>query len=318
MLIPLALIPVAWTRQPSFKVAADFIKVPVSVFDSSGRPISDLKRQNFALLDEGEPRPIENFILDEAPLRVMLLLDASGSLREELQEIRQSAVQFGRAFSKEDRICAFSFSDELKKLQGWTNRWGTLKRSLRKLKRGYRTALYDALHEAISKEFRGIPGRQVIILLTDGLDNESTSSYESVVQELIRSNITLYIVSRTRLVNEKVKSSARVEFLNRVMKQVLDDEDDFVDVYFREKETAMKHLAETTGGTAFFPRALSELGSSYSQVGRELKTQYVLTFRPPVASEKRFRHIQVACDRPIGRIHYRKQYSWPLATSPSP
>ena len=94
------------------------------------------------------------------------------------------------------------------------------------------------------------------------------------------------------------------------MKNVLHEEKDFIDLYFREKEISLSHLAEATGGRVFFPEKLEDLRSSYMSVAEELKSQYVLTFRPPASSEKAFRTIEVVCTQDIGRIHHRKQYHW--------
>ena len=94
------------------------------------------------------------------------------------------------------------------------------------------------------------------------------------------------------------------------MKNVLHEEKDFIDIYFREKETSLSHLAEVTGGRVFFPERLEDLRSSYMRVAEELKSQYVLTFRPPASSEKQFRTIEVVCTEDIGRIYHRKKYSW--------
>ncbi len=298
-----------------FKVNANYVKVPVSVFDTSGRVVTGLNREDFQLFDEGQNRPIENFVLERAPVNVLFLLDSSGSMREELEEVQRSALQFARSFGREDRMSAISFSDEVIVLQDWTNKIGALKKSLKRLQRGYRTALYDAVQETVRDHFKGITGRRVIILLTDGLDNESDTGYTALIPRLIQTGVTLYIVSRTRLVLPKIRDSARVDFLNRVMKKLLKDDGDFVDVYFREKESAMRLLAETTGGRALFPRYLDELSESYQQVAAELKQQYVLTFLPPSTSDKKFRDIRVVCDLPAAVVHYRQQYSWSVAAN---
>ncbi len=297
-------------QQATFKVDAEYVKVPVTVFDKQGRLLGNLSRDQFRLFDEGSPSTIENFFLDKAPVNVVLLLDVSGSVREELEEIKHAAVRFSKAFSKEDRIAIITFSDRLEVLQDWTNRPKKIKKALKKLEPGYRTALWDALLETAQETLSRVSGRKVIILLTDGLDNESYGNYEQVVDRLVDSDVSLYIVSRTRLVLPKIQKSDRVEFLNRVMKNVLDEDSDFVDIYFRQKETAMIHLAETTGGRVLFPERLGELRTSYSQVARELKSQYVLTFRPPGDSEKPFRNIAVSCSEDVGRIFHRRQYSW--------
>ncbi len=295
---------------PSFQIKANYIKVPVSVFDTNGQVLSNLTREQFILLDENEPRPIENFLLDETAIHVILLLDVSSSLREELDEIQEAALQFAQSFSREDRIAIVSFSDQLELLQDWTNNIKELRKSLKHLERGYRTALYDALVSTVRERLVQVSGKKVIILLTDGLDNESRSTFDDVMNLLIESGISLYIVSRTRLVQPKIEQNERVDFLNQVMKNLLDDEKDFIDIYFREKETSLSHLAEATGGRIFFPERLEDLRSSYLRVAEELKSQYVLTFLPPASSEKPFRTIEVVCTQDIGRIYHRKKYNW--------
>ncbi len=293
-----------------FRVAASYVRVAVTVLDDRGKLLHDLDRGNLEVLDDGQPTPIINFVRDLAPINVMLLLDTSGSLKDELGEIQQAALRFARSFMRDDRISIMSFSDETVLLTPWTNRLGKLRKGLNKMKGGYRTAIYDALSQCIDRHLNEVRGRRVIILFTDGLDNESVTPYDQILGRLIESQITLYIVSRTRLVDDKVRDSERVHFLNQVMRNVLQEEGDFVDDYFKKKEAAMLNLAESTGGRVLFPEVLSELGNTYAQVARELKHQYLLTFLPPQSSDKKFRSIQVTCNLPSVRVHSRKQYAW--------
>lgn len=295
---------------PSFRVETHLIKVPVTVFDEQGRILTHLDRDHFTLFDEGKPRAIENFVLDKEPVWAVLLLDVSGSIREELDEMRASALEFSRAFGNEDRIAVFSFSDKTELLQSWTNDRRRLQRSLRGLQRGYRTALYDALLVSGQDYLGRAPGKKVMVVLTDGLDNESRSTYEEVLEKFLALDISLYIVSRTRIIQPKVEGSTRVEFLNQVMRNVLGEPEDFVDIYFREKETALNHLAGVTGGRVFFPDKLDQLTDKYVQLARELKSQYVLTFRPAESSDLEFRNISVRCTQPVGQILHRSQYFW--------
>ncbi len=142
---------------PSFQIEANYVKVPVSVFDTNGQILSNLTREQFILLDENEPRPIENFLLDKTAIHVLLLLDVSSSLREELEEIQEAALQFAQAFSREDRIAVVSFSDQLQLLQDWTNNIKELRKSLKHLERGYRTALYDSLISTARDRLTQVP-----------------------------------------------------------------------------------------------------------------------------------------------------------------
>jgi len=306
----------AQVSSPRFRVEASFIKVPVTVADGRGRPIQDLGPRNFKIFDEGEERPIDNFVLDKNPVNVVVLLDMSGSVREEIDEIKEAAASFSRAFDKEDRIAVMTFADKLDQLQDWTNDPAKVRKSIKKAKPGYRTALYDALQEVGRNRFRSVTGKKVIIVLTDCVDNESQTGYDTVLRQFLQSDVVLYIVSRTRLILPEVQRQARVEFLNQVMKNVLKDDEDFVELYFREKETAMEHLSESTGGRVLYPLKLADLRDSYAEIARELKSQYLLTFRPPPQSDKRFRNIRVACSDPMAVVHHREQYAWmPPATS---
>jgi len=300
-----------WQSQPAYRIDAQYIKVPVTVLNENGQVILGLIREDFRLFDEEEARNIENFVLDEMPVHVVFLLDSSESLEDEIQEVRYAVLRFAQTFDEGDRMAVISFSDEITLLQDWTNSYKQLRKALKKLKKGYRTALYDALLSTATEKLQTIPGKRVIILLTDGLDNESDANYASVMNELTASNIVLYIVSRTRLIQPKVEGSTRVEFLNRVMKNVLGGDEDFVEIYFRLKETSMNYLAESSGGRVFYPDQLKALGQSYAQIARELKSQYVLTFLPPKNSQKRFRSIRVTCNRPVGKIFYRNLYRTP-------
>ena len=280
------------------------------MFDERGKLRDDLEREHFSVRDDGKATSIVNFVRNVAPINVLLLLDSSGSLKDELEEIRDSALHFARSFTSDDRISIISFSDGTVVLSPWTNQIRRLRKGLRKLKGGYRTAIYDALGETIAGHLRQVQGRRVIILLTDGLDNESVTPYEEILRRLIKSQITLYIVSRTRLVDDKVRDIKRVSFLNQVMQNILQDDGDFVEDYFKEKEMSMVTLAESTGGRALFPELLEDLGDSYAQVSRELKHQYLLTFVPPRSSEKKFRSINVTCSLPQGKVYFRRQYAW--------
>jgi len=292
-------------------IDADYVRVPVTVLDEDGKTVDNLKMEELTLLDEGEPVEIRNFVLDRTPVHVVLLLDASASVKEEIEQIKYAAIRFSQYFEQEDRIAVIAFSDRLQVLQDWTNNHKKLRKSLKRLKRGYRTAMYDALLATSREKLNKIPGKKVIILLTDGLDNESKSDYREVLDSLIESNTALYIVSRTRLVKSKIASSTRVEFLDRVMKNVLHDDASFVDLYFRMKEATMNHLAKTSGGRVLYPQELRALGSTYMQIARELKTQYVLTFLPAAVGKREFRHIQVRCSREIGQIYHREIYRTP-------
>ncbi len=296
---------------PAFKVEAEYVRVPVTVLDAHGRTVPDRTRTDFRLFDEGVECRIVNFLLDRSPVHVVFLLDASGSIVDEINEIRHATIRFAQHFAPEDRFSIIAFSDRTETLLPWTNSLKDLRKALRKLERGYRTALYDAIHLTARDRLGNVAGKRVIILLTDGLDNESRTTYETVMQELTEREIVLYIVSRTRIVRPRIENSERVEFLERVMRNVLKDDSSFVGAYFREKEAAMGRLAETNAGRVLYPTKLQALGESYVQIARELKAQYLLTFEPARNSAVKFRRIEVVSRKPEDRVFHRRLYVAP-------
>lgn len=305
-----ALIPF-FQDSPAFSLHANFVRVPVSVFDPEGHMVGGLTADDFELYDEGERTPIRNFVKDLRAVHVVFLLDTSGSIKEEMEEIRRAAFQFASSFEREDRFAVVAFSEEIRLLQDWTGDLSALNRSLKDLKRGYRTALYDALFSTAVEKLRKVSGRKVILLFTDGLDNQSYADYQKAMEGLIRSNVSLYIVSRTRLIRPDVEESKRVRYLNEVMKEVLGEDEDFIEIYFRQKEASMEQLAATTGGRVLYPQKLPDLAKRYAEIASELKSQYLLAFQPPASSSKRLRTIEVKLKNHQGKIAHRQFYLSP-------
>lgn len=293
---------------PQIKATVDYVRVPVAALDEQQQPILDLTAADFSLFDEGEPKAIENFVLDVRPVHVFFLLDASGSTREELPQIRYATVRFAQHFSPEDRMAAAAFSDGLVLLQDWTDDFKRLRKSLKRMEPGYRTALWDSLAQVVKEKLAGLPGKRAVILVTDGLDNESSIRYADLMQLLTRQEITLYIVSRSRLAAREIEGDERVQFLDRVMRNLLDEDESFVTAYFRDKEAALETLAAVNGGRVFYPPSLPALGQIYVQIARELKTQYVLTFPATTGGDKEYRRIRVECRRPVSKLVYRRMY----------
>ena len=94
---------------------ATYISIPVTVLDSDGKVLPNLEREEFELFDEGKIRPIENFILDNTPIRVVLLLDVSGSAQQELEEIKKAGVKVTYPEKEQFRAMVQPMYDEFKK-----------------------------------------------------------------------------------------------------------------------------------------------------------------------------------------------------------
>ena len=292
------------------RVNADYVRVPLTVLDSSGRPLMDVRAQDLRVFENGQPRPIINFVQDQGPVYVALLIDTSGSLQEEMGELKYSAQQFVRHFSDQDRICVATFSSDVELLQDWTNNKRKVRHSISSVAEGFRTALFDALYALAEEQLKNVKGKRAIILLTDGMDNDSRLGLEDVRRCLLKDSIAVYVVSKTRILEAEVQKSQRVQFLQRVLKDLTGKSDDVVQKIVEKKERQMVDLAETTGGRIFFPDQRSEYRNIYEEVARELKQQYLLTYPPlsPDRNAKEFKKIEINLPAKNAMLIYRKGY----------
>ncbi len=293
---------------PTFSVAVNLIKIPVSVFDQNGAPVSDLHGGDFLVHEDGIPQQIRSFGIDRNPVSVVLVLDASATVEQESKKIRQAALDFVAALSEDDRFSVISFSDSAILLLDWTDDERRVKKSLRNLEPGIRTALYDAMFMAGEDQFRGIDGRKAIILLTDTLNNESRMTFPEASRAIIQSQASLYVVSKTIWVRKAAKTQRRVLWLNSIYKRLTGDEN-YVDEFFEKKEKEMTDLAEKTGGRCLFPPDYNAIGNAYALIAGELKNQHFLTYISNQAmSPDSYHRITVEYLRPAGKLIYRQGY----------
>lgn len=293
---------------PTFSVAVNLIKIPVSVFDQNGAPVPDLHGGDFRVYEDGIPQEIRSFGIDRSPVSVVLVLDASATVEQESKKIRQAARDFVGALSKEDRFSVISFSDSAVLLLDWTDDEKRVQKSLRNLESGIRTALYDAMFMAGEDQLRGIDGRKAIILLTDALNNQSRATFGEAAQAIIQSQAPLYVVSKTIMVRKAAKTQRRVVWLNNIYRRLTGDEN-YVDEFFEKKEREMTELAEKTGGRCLFPPDFNAIGNAYAQIAEELKNQHFLTYVSNQAMiPDSYHKITVESLRPAAKLIYRQGY----------
>ncbi len=303
-----------WTRTPgnsqvsTFSVSVDLVKIPVSVFDSNGAMIQDLHMADFTIFEEGVRQEVHRFGLDTNPVSVVLVIDTSTTVEKELKKIKEAAEKFARALSPEDRIAVISFADQVVPVLDWTNDIKQVQRALKRLKTGVRTALYDAMFAAASKQLQGVEGRKAIILLTDGLNNQSNKNFREASVAIIQSQASLYVISKTVLVRNAARTQRRVVMLSDIYRRMFGDHD-YISEFFEKIEARMTDLAERSGGRCLFLSDYNRIPGLYSEVALELKSKYYLTY---ISNRQKapdtFHRINVEYKRPHGKISYRRGY----------
>jgi len=293
----------------AFSVSVNLVKIPISVFDGAGNMITLLRREDFRIWEDQAAQEIRSFGLDTNSVSVVLLLDTSTSGKSELKKIKEAAEDFTQELSRGDRVSLITFDDQIRLLQDWTDDLRKVRRAIGRIKPGLRTALYDAMFVAAQEQLKGIDGRKAIILLTDCLNNDSSVGFKDASLAVVQSQASLYVVSKTTIVREQAKHEQRVVMLTDIYRRLFGDDENYIDEFFKRRETEMTELAERTGGRCFFPADYGQIKGVYAEVARELKSKYYLTY---VSNQKllpnSYHRISIEYLAPSSRIIYRKGY----------
>ena len=215
---------------------------PSTVSDRSDQLVGDLTKDSFTVTEDGAPQTIKDFLQEDRPITMAIVLDSSGSMRDAMPEVHQAAASFVESLRPQDRAMVIDFDDKVFLLQDLTSDQALLKESVQSTEALGSTALYDALHAAFRK-LRGIDGRKAIVLLSDGDDTSSQFAHKRIVEEAKAQNVLIYAIG-----------------LGDVRKSVL------------------KEFSEMTGGRAFFVAKAKELAEVYRKIADELRRQYYLSY----------------------------------------
>lgn len=280
------------------RVRTEEVMVPVSVRDLEGKPVSGLTPERFLIYDNGVRQEIASFNRERVPANIVLLLDASGSVFHQMRFIREAAKGFIEGLLKEDRISVMQFADRVELLQDWTSAANAaeLAKSLEwRYHPGESTAFYDGLYLAAEEQLKKTEGRRIIILLTDGIDTSERkrASLDEAVNAVRRAEASVYVVSLTASLREAIEKRTGGTF-KRLLSGYDPKEVKRVLALIDESEQRLERLAAQTGGRMFLPRTDEELLPAYKAIAEELRTQYLITYRPkPRVEAGQWRRLRV-------------------------
>jgi len=232
------------TRPAGFVYVEDVNRVILwaTVTDKQDNLITGLTKDDFKVYENGVEQEILEFFPEDRQITLAILLDTSGSMREQMKEVHQAAGAFVETLRPEDQALVIDFDDKVFLIQDLTSDQEDLREAITTTQALGATAIYDALHAAFRK-IKDIKGRRAIVLLSDGDDTASQFGYQRVLEEAKAHNVIIYGIG-----------------LGGGDKRVL------------------KEFPEVTGGRAFFVEKASELAGVYEQIALELRRQYFLTY----------------------------------------
>jgi Ca-activated chloride channel homolog len=248
----LAASPLAVGQDPVFtlNVDVDLVEVHVTVVDQLDRPVGNLQKENFHLVEDGVEQNISVFKHEDIPVSLGLVIDNSRSIEPRKQRLDAAAVSFVRKSNPNDETFIVHFDDRARLERDFTASIPDLMNTLSSVKPYGQTAIYDALVLAVEHMERAVNTKKAILLITDGVDNASKHSLSEAIEAVKRSRVAVYPVGLLSM-SGGIKA-----------------------------EDSLIRIAEVSGGRAFFPRNVDDAKSAMERVARDLREQYTLGFFP--------------------------------------
>lgn len=287
----LVLIP-ARPQADEFRLRADvnLVILDVSVKDARGGFVADLKKENFQVRENGRPREIVSFNHGDDPVTVGLVLDDSGSMRQQRTAVINAAFGFLDASNPKDEVFVTHFNDRV--------RWGLppgvafsddptlLHQSLYRNPPEGRTALYDAIVASLEHLNQGKQSKKSLLLVSDGGDNASTHNLHDVLAAVRQTLATIYTVGVFDL----------------------DDPD--------RNPGLLRKLAQVSGGEYYPPSTVGGLNAICRQIALDIRNRYTIAYVPSESAgrTRSITVIAIADGRKLV-VHARRSYQFPDVAS---
>ncbi len=234
----------------------ELVNVLFTVTDKKSRMVLDLTKDDIRVMEDNKPQTIRFFSREsDLPLRIGVLIDTSNSIRDRLRFEQEAAIDFLSTTMRlgKDQAFVVGFDVEPQMLQDYTDDVEKLSKAIRSLQAGGATGLYDAIYYAAKEKMLFFPPpepylRRVMIVVSDGEDNQSEHTREEALAMAQRGEVTIFAISTNRTGTS------------------------------RRGDKVLKYLAEETGGRSFFPFSSSDLAGNFQEISRELRSQYSLAY----------------------------------------
>jgi len=179
---------------PTFSASTRTVRVPVSVFDKAGHPVMGLRGEDFQIQEDGKKQEVSYFSGERKPLRIALALDVSASMENKIREVEAALRHFIDLLEPEDEILVLTFNDHVDVVQDFTSDRNRLSRVLNMLEPAGATALFDAAKEAIERVSPGPAESKAVVLVTDGMDTVSATSWGELRELAKRSEVPVFSI----------------------------------------------------------------------------------------------------------------------------
>lgn len=267
------------TQQPfTLAVEVDVVSITVVVFDKGGRFVPGLGPGDIEVYEDGVPQEVTLFEAvsgqgdQKIPLSVVLTLDMSGSMGENLRFLQEAARTFVYSLEEVDVVQLVQFNESIKASAEFTGDIDRLERTIDGMQAWGGTSLNDAIHDALNR-VRDEPGRKAIVVFSDGADTSSVLEERDIIDYARALEATVYCV--------RIGSGP---------------------------QGFLRKLAQETGGDYYSPGRIGELVDAFQKIADELHNHYLLAYTPKRSADGSYREIEVKLKRDDLEVRARKGY----------
>lgn len=276
------------TERKSIQIRVGMVSLPVVVTNGRGEYITDLKKDDFTIVDNGEAQEIAGFATVDEPISVALTLDSSGTMEPHLKTIQNEAIRFVSFLKKDDRLAILSFADDVVLWESFSLYGKKNPMAIRKFEAKGMSAVYEAVWLSLEQVLKHEFGRKALVLFSDGIDNRSQTVTEEETLDLARrTEATIFCIyfsaggkKRVGLFpipggggEKKAEYAAGREYLTK--------------------------LSGFSGGRLVDAKKIGDLGTAFREIARELSSQYSIGFYPNnLQRNGEFHKVEVRLKRP--------------------
>ncbi len=253
---------------PLIRTDVKLVLVPVSVTDPNERFVTGLSPDNFQVFEGKTPQTIQHFSREDVPVSIGMILDVSGSMGDKLERLRESVNQFCDAANPQDEFFLIIFADEPRLAVDFTTSTSEIQKELVFALPKGRTSLLDAIHMGLRKMKDARYGKKALLVISDGGDNHSRHGERDVKGLARESDVMIYSIG--------------------LFDRYLPTPEEMLGPHL------LTEVTEPTGGRAYTLDNPNEMPAVARHIGVELRTQYVLAYRPKdLTHNGRWRKIRV-------------------------
>ena len=263
LLTPLGML----AQQPAFRAETRLVVVHATVRNARGELVTSLERGAFTVYENGKRQPITLFRRDDIPVSLGLLIDNSGSMRTLRSKVEAAALALARASNPQDEIFVLNFNDKARIDVPFTSDVRVLEAGIGRVDSIGGTAMRDAIDMAQTYlSEHGTRDRKVLLVITDGIDNASVATRDRIEKQAEQRDTVIFAVG------------------------LFGDEE-----RVKQGRHELDQLADRTGGMAYYPAGIDEIGPVALEIARQIRNQYTIAYAPlNQALDGTYRAIRVA------------------------